>query len=1708
MDILDELMDGPEDQVNLDEIFPAKTAIPTLPQSAVRNRAATVALLSSKPEEAINNYQTMLMEAEQGEMVTLNKMKEDLRKSTEQRDNKGVMSVLSDPNISIEDKKLAIENVKKSQFLKDDGNTLLTNALEQESPGETIENEDARLSVADLFAEMYDKRAEAQGLVNAHAATFDSAGAETLADMLALYLPVLGNNLSVAKVASADAVKRGDNPFWAFAKAFALPGSQTLEWQQRFENAPPEKVNEVTGALLEAIKNNSGLIISNDNQFAQYDKMSSIFEEGGYGEFEKNFDNLLPLLEIFGLRTVRIAGKVLRAGAKASKATDIPFREIARESVARAPSKAPTSSAARVTEADLAKAPVPKTVDTSAADELSKLEFRRAELLAEASNVAEPRAVQNINKEIAAIKDVDVSEAAVKSLAKGIQSSEKISYKAAFSQAKKQLEEQVAEVAAKKGRLTTLLDSNKQAVQAQERIAKLDSQIETLKAKQPEFAISKSPIADLIERIDYNRAVRIENPASPANIIQQANPQKARDFHEAVFKSQSDEIAQALYGVDRTQAIINDVYPQFATASGKVISKPVDIQRNLTRGIPVDPLIPRVVNESRGLEYTRSELASARSNVVRKLGEATNLKPLDSMSSFSTDGSRIKISAVYGLEGGSFKNAQEAMEQAKYAFRSVGASEENITIMHKDGLDHAPVGLDEVMDKPGNYLVKLDTYHDVDPTDVTEFINSEVKWNFFDRYSPLVSDDFGGVTRYLVDPGSMFGQELSGAASVATDAAARFEKVMLEKAAQFTDKYSAFPKDRRNKIDDYIWEANNKEIPFDRSDLVTRGFIDKEIDALASWRDYWDGVFYLENFDEIRSLRADNFQILKTQTEDFFAKPIAKDSTIGNVYDPSAGQVIKSEQAFGDALYASNGTYARLRRPVEIDGIQVNHIVVRNTPREYLRGLTDKDQVLNYRHGYYQIQYNAAKFVDEILKTDAAGRVVEKRTIAVAGDTKEAERFVQRMKTSSGGNYRIRGDEKGLRRGSDDWWDVNSTAGRIAQRARGKLLEDASGMNHLGAHSTYVANPVDAAVRAAKSISGRTVNRPMLEAAKARAIRQFGDLFPSDGMGGTRWPQSVSQIGETGEATSKRIADARSTWMYIRYLENGYINSVDSMFKLGMNSLANALGSISTKGDVAGKVVGKAERFVRELGEGAPAALSKNAVFSSYIAGHPLRQWVVQQHQAVRTFAYNPKGWANGGIPKLISEYLRSISGLSGKSDFVKFIDESGLMDAVDKENLVRGVLVEAADSSSRVKRFAVAPVNLARKVGFDVAERGNLLGHSAAVYEKYIRKGRDMSDQITRKEAISEIRAISYDMNFAGDMAYNQTALSVIMQFAQVPHKAMLQSLNRRIPLEARVRMVATDMVLWGTPVAGLSTLLNGDILPEDETLRDAMLYGLETIAVNKFLSEIFEEDVDLDFSSLSPYSMPALAKFIMDWKTLTTHDALLNSPAGQMFLKDGGRFQNAMGAAARFFGIVEDMDETPEDFIATMEEVTKVFSGVNDAFKAKLLLETGKKYNNEGKLIDPDVNHVEGWFQALGFQTATPRDLYIVSNKLVPGSKDHKEAVLDSYKQIKRYYTEKLGVGNDDPKWVTAVTGKYMKVFENDPDALMIINQQLRFDLMDAKSGLMALIMKNIRLPDGAQTKDLIRQAPLTDEEKQMYLKLVDDFENIRTPVETEEE
>ena len=1588
MDFIEENFGAQTSPVELSELVPTPLAPALLPKGAVRNRAATTSLLSGEPDKAIENYQLLMKEGEEGNSAVYDQLKNSILENTNKVDMQGIMSVLSDPKVPYEVKREAVSALKSSMFLKDSGTILHTNSLAAPSKGENAEQESARITIADSIREVYDSRNQIQGLVNAQGAKMDSADYETFFDILTLYVAPGGTTSSALSTQKALGKAEGkERSFLDIAKAILAPGHAKKDVYEKLNAVPPEKRVEITKKFLDAIGNNAGIVFGADNQFAQMQIANEAFSNGGYGSADAWIDTLANVADVFALGWAFRGGKQVASSAKAAGRAEDTVHPATWELV------------------DDKKVPKPAP-----------------------------------------------------------------------------------------------------AIPSGQKLLGFDDQI---------------------KRLEANSAIRKENPASPANIVQQSNPEKARAFHEAVAKSQSDEVAEALYGVGKTQSVINDVMPQVVTESGRVVSKVPDIDRNLRTELDIPAELVDNIHDTGALYYTQTEKAKVRSNIVNDFNVATRLEPHDAESSFSVVGGRIKIDAMYGTPEGGFLKAEDAITQAKYALRHLGLKDEDITLMKKEGLDYVPTTLEESIGVEGSYKLRISSFHEITPTDVTNFDKLTTKRNWADSLGSAVWDGKGSVARYMLDAASMVHPVYSGAGVVATDATSRFQKMMLTAASKFTDEYMGLDKARRVKMDEHLREANFNGIKFDPVDLeFGRGFTKEEVGILHSWKKFWDQQYYLENVDIVRTLNAQGYEFFKNGNAELYVKPVPKNQNIGRLYDPATNTMVVHGKGEGDMLYATGGTYAKLRRPATINGDVVEQMIVYNTPQSYTRKLRDSDVVLPYRDGYYQLQYQKnAKFVDEIVRNNN-GTQIGIKTIAVAGDTAEATAFAQRMASTSGrsiDDYVVRGDINGLRRGSDEWWDVAAASGRISQRYRGKLLEDANGPNHLG-DGGYIHNPMDSAVRAAKSISGRTVTRPMLEAARARFIQQFDAVLPPDGMGGKRFPSSFGEIASKGESTTKELRDARTNYEFIRYLEDAYINSMDEIFKQGFNAIASKAGkeSVATTG-ITSKALSAVERAALRMSESSFTGAAKGAVFTTTIVSNVFRQWIIQPHQVVRTWGYNPVGWATGKVPELIGKYvlnvLETASSLpKAEREFKEFMDASGMLDSVDKSNLVRGTLLDAADTTNKLGRLAGKYVTTPlRSVGFDIGEKANLLGHAASVYERRSRLGVDLTDKANRDAAYSEIRAISGDMNFAGDMPYNQTWMAPAVQFLQVPHKMAMQIANRRIqsgitegaPLSQqakealnlstndRLRMNLMDWVMWGSPAVFIADMLGVDILPEKKEYREAFVHGIESAMLNYTLSQITGRDVNLDVTSLSPYDAGGWSKLFTSMMTGGPEQVIINSPSGQLFLKDGGRVQNAIKHMARYFGVVNEIDETPESALMVVTEVSKVFSGLSNLAKAQMILETGKIWDKQGKLISDGAGNTEAIAQLFGFPTSNPRDLYNIITEWRGDEKKFKDAVVKDYKEILRYYTEKLQVDSTDDKWMTQVSSAILRGYGDSPAALKIIQGELSRDLTSNDQQLMKLFLKRAQLPTIGNLRDEVKTMNISDTERANMLGVVDDVE-----------
>lgn len=1595
------------------------------PTSAIRNQAATTALLTGSPDNAMGQYQAMMQEGKEGGSKLLTSLSQQNQNASQSNDISAVYNLLANPNASFEAKQAAIKGFSSSDFLKDRSSTLQSNFLAAPSKGESQDSETARISVADELSKMYAVRGQQQAMVNDAVAKWpDRTVLGAFADSASQLIP-FNNSVVTGKIAQSVNPSRGLKD--AFVN-FITPGTTQKELFDHLNELPTEQKLAYTKTLVEAIQNNSSFLFGNDNQANAYDKLTAMLEGGG--RWEEFASNAVPLLDVF------FAKDIVRGVAGAAEGVKGLIKGSGKASAARAE---PTGSAFNTVNPNDTKAFNPKAKTAQAAEDVPFTESTDGKFHTEGVGPAN---------------------------------------------------------------------------QLPNPTPKLTAPVVTEGGPTPVRKLLAAPEASQA-KIDTEAAVRRESPAAPGVLADHVNPEQSRNMYDAATRAEDPEVAKAFYNASPDQVVLNQKAGQVAGPTEGVATKVADIdQAARVEAQPLDDNIVNIAYDSGGDMYTAAERKSIQSNVTHDFENAVGTRPVDGMAGVKLEGGTLHVNTVYESPTGSWANADDAIESVKYGLKKFGILDEDITLLKKDGLEHVPVEYAPGMPE-GDYKVRVSTRQNASNQDLINWEGGsgweqlDVKRNVFDSIPQFVSTNRGSVNSWMVEAADQLHPTITGSAANVDAQAVRLDKSLLGNLKQATDIISKLDDARYAKMMDYIEEANLKEIDYNVGNLMSRGFNNNEITALQHWRDFWENHFFLENRDKVMTLRNQGFQVLDTGTDKFFARPIAKNGKIGLFYDPSTQSVRVFVAGELDNLYNTGGTIAELVRPVDINGQTVSHLISPQTPQTYLRGLRDADQVLNKKKGYFQRTYKAPLFIDR-MQVNAAGIEVpgSRKTVAVAGDTKTAELFRRRMSAGSTDTYTVRHDVRQLT-GHEDW-DLASAQGRISQRYRGKLLEDATAPNQLG--NSFVENPVKAAIRSAQSIANRTVSRPMIEATKERFIQQYGHLIPFE-EGRSVYPSRIEQIGQVGQESTKEIADARTTWMYVRKLEQGYVNALDDASKAFFNKIAD----ISANAGVPGAV----ERGIRAVGEHSLNAEAKKLTSTLYIALSPMRQLVLQAWQSVRVFSYNPIGSATGKISRLVAGYLgetATMGKFKGDAAFRAFVKESGLIESVDRHTLVNGAMLDIADSNSKwakLGRAAKTPVEWSRRLGFDSGEMANRLHHLAGVFDRYERLGKDLTDRAVRANAYSEATALMGDMSRSGEMPYTSSTMSAALQFIQAPHKITTQMLNRRLDFGTRIRMLAADTAFFGVaPVGIFATWLGIDHLTGDnKDLRDWMDHGLMSIALNHMIMN-FQDDSSgagkIDFGSLDVRGYDGLISLFQNL-AFSDAAALINgTPSGGA--ASGNRMKRAISTTARFFNPHPEYDgNNPTTFLEMGNSIMGLSSGWNNAEKAWMLLDQQKRADNYGKAIDPGVKagYIQAFAQAMGFGSQSQAEIFSISKDRSQKEKDFKKSVASDVKEMAEYYQRELKSGSNSVEFISGVSGAILNKYAENPAAQAEAQKQLGYLMADQQYGLIQMLMKACDLPNPGSIHDQIEKAPgVTPENKVLLHKMCTDMTNIREDIKSRKE
>lgn len=1214
-------------------------------------------------------------------------------------------------------------------------------------------------------------------------------------------------------------------------------------------------------------------------------------------------------------------------------------------------------------------------------------------------------------------------------------------------------------------------------------------------------------------------------PSTLSQIYKDTNVDRYRGTFDVAANSGSDEAAQATHGVSRQDAVVNDLSPEVGHSDGSVSAKPSAPDANdIMRNAP-DPELTEFLNHDSGNKYFQQEKAQARANVVYDFQQAYGMTARGEMFQIynldaDPQGNTLNIKAVYGPQVSGYSNAQDALDTAKFALRKYGITDDQVSLISRNGSEYLPATQEDIAAGKGDFLVQVNYSHSLNNGDVIDWIRPTIKYNRLDAASG--SGQRGTITSNFLDQASIQDPVVFNGASNASYKEAGLEKLYLKHASEYADMRKALGT-RGDIVDKAIVDGNDRGKTWTRTDLQGMGMDDDQIATYQKHRYIQDQFWHGDNLTFGKYLRSNGWSIFKDATNgsELPARAVSKGSLklSDRLYDPLNNTHVPATKYDLETLYKNGGTVAELRRPLRLDtGEMATHIISKeNAADGYLAGIQPGvTQVLAYRPGYYKVAYKDPHFIDKVIK-NGNGEVIGHQTVATAGTRQEAELAMRRFKAADGGDYRRRyGREISIDRRSDAHFDENISQGRSTFRFRGKRLEDTTTNAPQGIAHQNIKNHVEVMVDQARSISHYLTLGNAIETMTARHMAVYGEYMPGYKSGNPTFPSNAKDIKYYGNGTEDRkmLGDAKTSANFINYLKHGYVNSLSSGYKAMMWNMADAMGA---KSMVAEKV---AQSMARGKG---PIGSVRAGVFNTMIALNPLRHFALQAHQATMLAAMNPK-WAITGkgvnqilymisrqvgvdidkMPKSMADYFKFSTGMDETElrSIGKEFDRTGLSASIDKHGLISGALQDMADQltaasnrtsiASQVGHIPGAVVHAMRKVGFDSGEYINRVSAWLAARDHFQSRGfspadPEVADQITAK-------ASNWTGNMSGvaNQPYNDTEMGVIMQFQQYMHKMFLTGLtNRNLTPMEKVRWNAFYYSMYG--LGGLIgfpiiSYLDNKGIKLANGVKDAIVDGFESTFLNKTLSMAYDKDIHIDWSAISPYDMYGTMQLIHGLFTTNAGEVVAGTPVGQLAGGGDSKLGRAVKAAARYFHLIDD-HEDPVKFSQVAMDFANVSGGFSNLYKAAYLMEYKKKIYATGRTTDAgDVPSFVAVAQAFGMGDKDDKTLSEMHD-MYTFSKDLQE------RDMRHYFTElnnqlaQEGVTPEQTAYTVRMMSEFNRGYQMDATKYALLDQMLRSQLMQGKGTLYQSVLQQADIRDIGTLKaqvDALSSNLMPDEQK----------------------
>lgn len=1633
----------------LSELSPAPEVSQVFNSGTINNMAAHAALLAD-PTSILKTYSTINTELTNGTssptMDALLKQNSTLEQSADYAE---LQKILRDPEISNDDKQQYMSGYVNSVSVPQDRSlsVLVGQAANAQIIGPDENDETTETTVFDLGTTLDEAdayRGWVQSAINTQTSLKDRDGFNLILDVVESLVPFM-DQAAVAKSRLASGGNLGD-----MFKSLALMGDSKAEMRAAIAKMPVADRYKFAQKLIDVVKGTGGSFTIRPNELSVVNQLNTYLVSGTYGDGDKFLDNVFSLTDIVFPVSGWI-GKTMK-GARAAKEA-----AIVSERGAQAEARLSKASVAPVGDAPPEAVALPQ-----AGNVVEDALTLRGKTLSPTAPLSKPGELAPMANPI--IRDLNLTPKGGRRDA--------TEYEGGFVGPEKPVMDQLDDI-------------------AQESVVNRVS---------------------VVHPIDHT---------SVSQTLKDANPGKARAANALIEADKSDNVAKVLAGTTRKDAIANDRLGEVAAPNGVVRNK---VEMDDVASDADQRVVNSVIQDQGMIHIPEKQKILTRGKVKDAFRDVVGLVPRRAMATIGRDVDEaldtargVAFDMIYGPKDGGFADARQGIQQVLVGLKKYGVKGDEVEILVRgaNGL-YAPVK--GVPTAKGNYLIRVKYNYEFgvgDPVGNTLYGGS--KWNFFDSRTNITEDSAGSILEHIVPAFSRIDAILFNSASAASDMSAKIGKQLLELGKVYAQKYKKLSKRQKVLLDLYRIEANEKGIKFSVSNLRARGFDEDTIETMRSWKVATDTMYELENIDLNKTLRLRGWERLVDQTNDtdLIVKSVPNRGFADGVkaYDLDTNTIREFSKAEIDELYSKGGNIAESRSKVRVSGGVTSNVIVRqNAEGSYTRAIRDSDRTLSYRDGYYPVRYTDPIFITKRYK-DVDGSMVTE-TIATAGTHNDAAQLLARLRqTDTVSEYNSRPNlRKGTQEFEDNEWSSLTSGGRSTQRIRGERLENTSRQTDL--NHAHVESPEESLVNSIRSLAARTSFRDWAESSKANWMAQYGDLLEDVDGFKKLWPNSKKSIGRLNlEESSQRIKDAKATWSYINSMENGYVNLIDDLAKNFLRNMATDIGKGSWKwlDNIPGSRQ-TVEKFIGAASDGSPSQFARRRAFRLMLAANPLRQLPVQAMQALPVLlATNPLAIPKISMQMVLLDYLKNggdadslmkvvankMTGMDAASakQLAKDWEASGFEASVDAHTLVRNQMSSLVDRTwwDRAKGIVGTPIDFLQKKGFNAGETILMRSIWLSEYDLARKAGKKL-DADGLQQLNARVRNLTLNMNKAGELPYNQNALSSFMQFFQAPHKAFAQVVfgHKGLSGSDRIRLGTSYVLVYGTGAGWLSeTVMNGiEALfgkVEPET-RDLIEGGLFNLAVNNALSTLFEKDVNIDFSdSLRIVNQPDF----MFWQGLLdseVSEVLSNSASASLVLGGNPRITNFVKQMMRPF--VVDWDKKPEELYLTGKSFLTIFSGMSNAFKAMYALEFERSMSAKGRTIDYHVNDIEAFAKFADFNTRDEVLQYAFDEESYKKSGKYKEDIKTLIDETSSRLAAK-GIGNEEAGWYMDMMAEAQKVYKNDPFYMQEFANQIKYKALAGENSIYLRLREMSGWMDKSEFIKLVSTHPqLTDDAKKTLL------------------